>query len=271
MDMVAVADQLGGDVLPLRGRADGTGIPVMDAGHGIEQVRQVGSARVKDGSSLLVAGVGMGDGDGDLIGRGLDELQRAGQLRGHVRDPQQALRRVIQPDKGVVVRQSEIGNVLGALLLLGEERPLHLNTHQLCTALRLRFMEPHRRAEGRFQHVIGQRHRGGGEGGHAVLRQIGGHFHKTVIIAVGEVRAGVAVGVDIHQTGDHICAVKVDALSVRRFRQHMGEPAVRHREAAGDEPAVDKDISVDKPHITPPADWPPPWTGPRGGTARPAA
>ena len=254
MDVVSVADQLGGDALPLGGRADGAGVPVMDAGHGVEQVRQVGSARVKDGGSLLIAGVGMGHGDGTLLRRAAGKFHRAGQLRGHVRDPQQALRRVIQAGKGVVVRQSEIGGVLRALFLLGEEGALHLDAHQTGAARRGGLMEPHCRAEGRFQHVIGQRHGGGREGGHAVLCQIGGHFHKAVIVAIGEIRAGVAVGVDIHQTGDHIRAVKIDALPVCRFRQHTGEPAMRHGEAAGDEPAVDKDISVDKPHITPPAD-----------------
>ena len=252
--MVPVADQLGGDVLPLGGRADGAGIPVMDAGHGVIKVRQVGRARVKDSGGLLIAGVGVGHGNGTLLRRAVGEFHRAGQLRSHVRDPQQALRRVIEPGKGVIVRQTEIGGVLSALLLLGEKGSLHLNAHQTGAARRGSLMEPYRRAEGRFQHVIGQRHGGGRKGGHAVLCQIGGHFHKTVVVAVGEVRAGIAVGVDIHQTGDHIRAVKIDTLPFRCFRQHMGEPAMRHGEAAGYEPAVDKDISVDKPHITPPAD-----------------
>ena len=131
-------------------------------------------------------------------------------------------------------------------------------------------MEPHRRAECRLQHGVGQRHGGGREGGHAAVRQIAGHFHKAVIVAVREVRAGVAMGVDVHQTGNHIRTVKVDALTVRRLLQHMGEAAVLHREAAGDKAAIHEDIAVTEPHITPPAGWPPPWTGPRGGTPRPA-
>lgn len=253
VDVVPVTDQLGGDALPLGGRADRTGIPVVNTGHGVIKVRQVGSARVKNGGSLLIGGVGVGHGDGTFFRCAAGEFHRAGQLRGHIRDPQQALCRVVEPGKGVVVRQTEIGGVLGALFPLGEERALHLDAQQPGTARRGVPVQAHRRAERRFQRVVGQGHGGGSEGRDAVLRQIGGHFHKAVIVAVGEVRAGAAVGVDIHQTGDDPRTAQVDARLLCPAGQHMGEAPVLHGEAAGDKPPVHKDQTVFKPHITPPA------------------
>ena len=41
MDVNAVADQLGVDLLPLRARADGPGGSVVDAGHGVIKVGHV--------------------------------------------------------------------------------------------------------------------------------------------------------------------------------------------------------------------------------------
>ena len=230
----------------------------------------MGGSRVKNGGGLLVGGVGVGHGDGTLFRCAAGKFHRAGKLRRHIRDAQQPLRRVIQAGEGIVVRQAEIRRVLRALFLFGEERPLHLDAQQAGAALRRDAVQPHRRAERRFQHVVGQRHRRGGEGCDAVFCQIGGHFYKAAVVPVGEIRAGVAVGMDIHQPGDDPRAAKVHALPVRRVRQHVSEPAVLHGEAAGDKTAAHKNQTVFKPHITPPADWLPPQTGPRGGTARPA-
>ena len=53
-----------------------------------------------------------------------------------------------------------------------------------------------------FQHVVGQGHGGGGKGGHAALGIESGHPLESLVIAVGEVRAGVAVAVDVDQAGD---------------------------------------------------------------------
>ena len=59
-----------------------------------------------------------------------------------------------------------------------------------------------RGGEGFFQHVVGQGHGGGGKGGHAALGIESGHPLESLVIAVGEVRAGVAVAVDVDQAGD---------------------------------------------------------------------
>ena len=268
--MVSVADQLRRHVLPLRGRTDGAGMPVVDGGHGVIEMGQVDSARVKHGGSLLIGGVGVRHGDGTPRRRTAGKVRRALQLRRDVHDTQQPLRCVVQPRKGGVVRQAEIGGVLCALPLLGEKRPLHVDACQPGAALRRGAVQPYRRVERRLQHVVGQCHGRGCKGCDAVSGEVGGHLHKAVVIAVGEVRAGVAVGVDIHQTGDDIRAVQVDGRLIRRLPQYAGEAPVLHGEAAGDKAPVHENMAICKSHLTPPAGWLPPWTAPPGGIAHPA-
>ena len=64
VDVLPVADQLRDDVFTFASRADGTGLAVVDARHGVIQVRQVGRTRVKDRGGFFVGAVGMRDGDG---------------------------------------------------------------------------------------------------------------------------------------------------------------------------------------------------------------
>ena len=147
-------------------------------------MRQVGRARVKDRAGFFVGAAGVRDGDRTELGRFFGKFHRTGQLRRHIHDAEKALGGIIKPFERGKIRLSQVRAVLRALFLLREERPLHLDTHETRTALRLFFFEPDCRFVRRLQHVVGQRHGRGGEARHAVLREIARHFDKAVIVAV---------------------------------------------------------------------------------------
>ena len=77
MDVLTVADQLCDDVFTFAARADWTGLAVVDAGHGVIQVRQVRRARVKDSAGFFVGAVRMRDRDGAELRRLFSKLDRA--------------------------------------------------------------------------------------------------------------------------------------------------------------------------------------------------
>ena len=222
---------------------------VVNAGHGVEQVGQMGGSRIKHGGSLVVSGGGVGHGHPAFFRRTAGKLHRPRQLRGHVHNAQQSLRRVIQPQKSVPVRQTQICRILGASFLPGEKRSLHLNAHQSGPVRKALPAQPRRSVKGLIQCVIGQGHGGRSEGGDAPPGQIPGHTHQARIVPVGEVRTGAAVNVDIHQPRDHQRPVQI-LRRARDILQHMGKLPVFHREASPDEPSVRKNPTVFVPHIT---------------------
>ena len=85
------------------------------------------------------------------------------------------------------------------------------------------------RGKGRSQRLIRQGQRRGGNGGDAVPGTVARHADIVVPIAVGVIRAGVAVRVDIEQAGDDIGAVQIDGVRAR-LAQHTREAAVFHGE-----------------------------------------
>lgn len=93
VDVLAVADQLRNHVFPLRTRANGAGLAVVDARHGVIQVRQVGRARAKYRRCLFIGAVRMRDRDGAELRHLLSKLDRAGQLRCHIRDAEKPPRK----------------------------------------------------------------------------------------------------------------------------------------------------------------------------------
>ena len=205
-------------------------------------MRQMRCARVEDGGGLFIRRIRVRDGDAAFLRGAAREVNCARKLGRHVHDAQQPLRRVVKARKGVVIGQAQIVCVLRAFFLFGKERTLHLDAHEMRT-VRGRFaMELYRRAESRFQHVVGQRHRRGSKARHAVLRKIARHFCKAGKVAVGKVRAGIAVRVDIHKAGDDERAVQIRARFVRvRVFQHAGKAPVFDRKAAADELPVHKE------------------------------
>ena len=255
---LAVADELRDHVFTLAARANGAGLAMMNARHGVVEMRQVRRARVKHCRCLFIGAVRMRDRDGAELRHLLSKLDRAGQLRCHIRDAEKTLGSVIKVFERGKIRLSQIRAVLRALFLLGEERPLHLNAHETGTALRLLVSEPDCRFVRRFQHVVGQCHGRGREAGHAVLREIACHFDKAVIVAVREIRTGIAVIVDIDQSGDDILVVQVDAALCGDRGQYLGKSSVFRAEGAVSEFAAHKNIGILKKHIVPPQTLPPP-------------
>ena len=200
--MKPVADDLRPDVGILHRRRDDTGVPVMDTGHGIVQVGQVGDTGVDGGSGVVIVGIGVGDGDGtQLLGLG-DKFRRAGQFGRDIHDADKTAAALVQLLEALKIRVLQVVGVLCAALLVGEVGPLHLNAHETGQSLGGFGVELLRGSEGFFQHVVGQGHGGGGKGGNAALGIESGHPLESLVIAVGEVRAGVAVAVDVDQAGD---------------------------------------------------------------------
>ena len=72
MHVLAVEDQLQGHPLVLERGDHRSGCAVMDAGHGIEGVRQHARPRIERGMGLLGGGLGVPDRDDDA---GVDELR----------------------------------------------------------------------------------------------------------------------------------------------------------------------------------------------------
>lgn len=130
------------------------------------------------------------------------------------------------------------------LFLLGEKRPLHLDAHQPRAALRPRFFELHSRFVRRFQHVIRKRHGRRSEARHAVCSKILRHFDKPIVVAVGEVRAGIAVIVDVDQAGDDVQVIQVNAVLCGNCGQNFGKSPVFHAEGAVLELTTHKDICI---------------------------
>ena len=200
--MVAVADDLGLDARGFHCGGNDAGVAVVDGGHGVVQVGQVGDTGVDGGSGVVIVGIGVGDGDGtQLLGLG-DKFRRAGQFGRDIHDADKTAAALVQLLEALKIRVLQVVGVLCAALLVGEVGPLHLDAHETGQSLGGFGVELLRGGEGFFQHVVGQGHGGGGKGGHTALGIESGHPLESLVIAVGEVRAGVAVAVDVDQAGD---------------------------------------------------------------------
>ena len=81
-----------------------------------------------------------------------------------------------------------------------------------------------------------QRHGSRGKSGDAVPGKEGRHHLQAVLAPVGKIRPGAAVGMEIHQPGNHLRALQID-IAFREPRNNFREDAVLHPEAAG-KPAV---------------------------------
>ena len=87
-------------------------------------------------------------------------------------------------------------------------------------------------SKGRCQGFVWQGHGCRHEGSDALCRQIGGHLLQTFRIGVGKIGAHTAVNVDVHQSGDHRCALQIYSIFGDGIRQYLTEHAVDHLESA---------------------------------------
>ena len=221
--------------------------------------------RLIHGTGLLIVCVGVGHGHGAELAGPAGKIRRALQLRRQIHDPQQAAGALVQLPESLKIRQAQIGAVLGSLLLFREEGPLHVDAHGPGAAGGPVLAQGHGRLKGGGQGLVGQGHGGRGKAGHAVSGEIGRHAGEALQVSVGKVRAHGAVGVDIHQPGQHLGAVQVRS-TLPGAGEDPVKAAVFHSEAAGDKATVRrKDQSVSKQHLTPPGGLPRQCSGPPGG------
>ena len=143
---------------------------------------------------------------------GLDKLEGAGLLGGHGHQLHAALCRRLEALQHGNVRVVEEVPVLGALLGHAQEGPLQVGAHHLRAAGVVPPVGGGIPADGR-QLVLRQCHAGRAEIGHALgelevrdaLEPLGG--------GVAEILSHTAVEVDVHQTGDHVTAGRVQGLT----------------------------------------------------------
>ena len=98
----------------------------------------------------------------------------------------------------------------------------------------------------------------------------GRHDFEPLIIPVGEIRAGIAVGMDVDQAGDHQRTVEIKSFWPLAGEE-LTEATVPDREAAADKARRRKDLRILKNHIRPPAGWLRRCSGRRVEPSRPEA
>ena len=233
MNVVAVADDLCLDISVLHCGGDNTGIAMVDTGHGVVQVGHMGGTGIKSGLGIVIAGIGVGYGYGAEFFCLGHKFCGTGQFGSHVHNADQALAAVVQGLEAFKVGLLQIVGILSATLLVGEVGAFHLDAHEPGETLRRFLCQLQGGGKGLFQNIIGKGHGGGGEGGDAAFCVVGGHGLQTLIIAVGEVRTGVAVAMDFHQTGDDGGTLQIDGIIRYVFRENGPKQAVFHLKSAG--------------------------------------
>ena len=233
MDVETITDDLGLHIGILHTGRDNTGGTVGDTGHSVVQVGQMGDTGIDGSLGIVIGAVGVGDGYGAKILGLCHEFGSAGQLGSDVHDGDQAAAAVIQLLEAIKIRLLQIVGVLGTTLLVGEVGAFHLDTTQNAEAFDVFVHQLSGVGEGLFQHIVGQGHGSGGEGGDTAFGVVAGHGLQTLVIAVGEVGAGVAVAVDFDQTGDHGGTLQVNGIGGNSFGQNFAENAVLYFKSAG--------------------------------------
>ena len=97
-------------------------------------------------------------------------------------------------------------------------------------------MQPRGILERRREHALGESVAGGGEGGDAVLGIELGQGQESFIVAVTEVAAGVAVGVDVDEAGDDQRAMQILTVG-------SSSPTWRKRPSSTENPPLRKENS----------------------------
>ena len=125
--METIADQLSADILILHSSGDHTGITVMDTGHGVEKVGEVGSTGIESHLCIVIGSIGMCHRHSAKLLCFFNEFLCTGQLRGDVHDPDQAAAALLQSFKACKIRLFQIIGVLSATFFVGKIRALQSN------------------------------------------------------------------------------------------------------------------------------------------------
>ena len=263
--MEPVGDQLhGGPGVQSGGHHPG--FPVVEGGHGVEQMGGVGGPGLIGGHGRVIVRRGVAQGHGAVPAGLPDEGEGPRLLRGQGDEPHQAPRSLVQPMEHMDIRGMQVVRVLGAALLSAHEGPLQVDARHLGPVGRP--LKSLHRLHGLCELPLLQRHGGGAPGGDPLGGVVAGHRGQPLRLAVAGVLAHGPVGVDVDEPGDQIPALGV------RAPLHLGTDGpdgLVKVHAAGHEPAVQKYLCVGKLHIlilSGRGGWPPPRTGPRAGTAR---
>ena len=125
--MLAVADEL-------RNHPGGFGSGTHHAGramqkrrHGVEEVGDMGHARRNRGLRLIVVRVRVRDGDRADLADFLDVFDGTRKFGRDVRNLNESLRRLVKPQKHLIVGVLQVRAVLRTLLLLREKRAFHVD------------------------------------------------------------------------------------------------------------------------------------------------
>ena len=204
----------------------------MNAGHGIEQVGQMGSAGVVGRTGVFIIGIGVGDGNGaDVLGLG-HEFRGTGQLGRNVHDPHQTAAVLVELAEAFKIRLFQVVGVLRAPLFIGEVGAFHLDAPEYGAALGGLIHQTAGVGKGGGEHFVRQGHGGGGEGGDTAAGIVGGHPLQALVIPVGEVGTGISVAVDFHKAGNHGGALQVNGIGGDFPGENLGEYTVFHFKSA---------------------------------------
>ena len=204
---------------------------MVDSGHSIIQVGQVGSAGIEGSAGMVIVRIGMSNRHSAKLTGLLHKFCSTGKLRRDVHNADQTTAVFKQLLKAFEIRLFQIVGILSAALFVGEVRTLHLNAAQGAAALRSFLHQLLRSGKGFSQHIVRQGHGSGCKGSDATLGIVSSHTLQTLIVTVREVSTGVAVTVNIDQTGDDGCALQVNGICRHFLRQNRTKTAILYLES----------------------------------------
>ncbi len=262
MDMDAVGDQLDvGRVVEQGGHGDARRA-VVDAAHGVEEVRRRSRAGREAAVRLLEGRRRMTERDGDAaIAEPADELGRARQLR-RDRHQSEAIDERLERRERHVRGHQEVGRVVGTPPHGGEERPLQVEAQRLGAVGRA-VREPSPDALGEGDQLVQRRGHGGRqERGHAATQEPPGHAVERVAVA-HRVVAAPAVDVEVDEARrDERAALRwlvVEGRPPRSTRPRRDraahDPIVEHEPAADDRRRLHRHrpLRIGRPSVSPAA------------------
>ena len=118
LDMNPVRNELNCHTVIFRCGRNDAGLSMVDAGHGVIEVGDVGSAFFDGLPGRLIVCRRVGNGNDCILLRLFDEVHGARKLRGNVAETDGLAGSLIQTGKHLIIRVVEIGRILGPALFL---------------------------------------------------------------------------------------------------------------------------------------------------------